>query len=336
MSKSAMAQASRSRALAAFALAACAGCQESARPPTDGMATHRVRHMEETHWLVDMPIGGEPDDTTLLIPGMMAFQNGHLLVFDYGDGRLKVFDPDGTWLWSFGRFGDGPGEFRNPTDVRTGTNGLLWVLDADAGRIMRISPGGDLFDITNLGAMAWRFLPTDDQALLFPADASNVFFRNVSLSGGAGGSTEYPTQQLRDADPSLRFVEVVATRMGGWVAAFSMADFFLSYRDDELQCTGQLTVRAPVDRQWVPADYFFASLVDIGWRRGGLEVYSRALSDSTEVFIDRYGADDCEYEGSTLLSVPGQVAGVVPGDDSYFILSPVPVPAVYRARRVPR
>ena len=106
MSKSAVAQASRSRALAAFALAACAGCQESARPPTDGMATHRVRHMEETHWLVDMPIGGEPDDTTLLIPGMMAFQNGHLLVFDYGDGRLKVFDPDGTWLWSFGRFGD--------------------------------------------------------------------------------------------------------------------------------------------------------------------------------------------------------------------------------------
>ena len=81
---------------------------------------------------------------------------------------------------------------------------------------------------------------------------------------------------------------------------------------------------------------FLPSLVDIGWRRGGLEVYSRVLSDSTEVFIDRYGADDCEYEGSTLLSVPGQVAGVVPGDDSYFILSPVPVPAVYRARRVPR
>ena len=327
---------SRSPALAAFALAACAGCQESARPPNDGMATHPVRHMEETHWLVDMPIGGEPDDTTLLIPGVMAFQNGHLLVFDYGDGRLKVFDPDGTWLWSFGRFGGGPGEFRNPTDIMVGSDDLVWVLDRGAGRITRISPSGELFDLITLGASAWRFLPTADQVLVFPADASDVFFRTVSLSGSVGGSTEYPTQQLRDADSRFRSVEVDASRMEGWVAGFSMADFFLSYRDDELQCTGRLTVRAPVDRQWVPADNFFRSLVDIGWQRGGLEVYSRALSDSTEVFIDRYGADDCEYEASTSLSVPGVVAGIVPGDDSYFILSREPVPAVYRARRVPR
>ena len=331
-----MAQAIRSRAFAAFALAACAGCQESARPPTNGMATHPVRHMEETHWLVDTPIGGEPDDTTLLIPGVMAFQNGHLLVFDYGDGRLKVFDPDGTWLWSFGRFGGGPGEFRNPTDIMVGSDDLVWVLDRGAGRITRISPSGELFDLITLGASAWRFLPTADQVLVFPADASDVFFRTVSLSGSVGGSTEYPTQQLRDADSRFRSVEVDASRMEGWVAGFSMADFFLSYRDDELQCTGRLTVRAPVDRQWVPADNFFRSLVDIGWQRGGLEVYSRALSDSTEVFIDRYGADDCEYEASTLLSVPGVVAGIVPGDDSYFILSRDPVPAVYRARRVPR
>ena len=327
---------SRSPALAAFALVACAGCQESARPPTDGMATHPVRHMEEAHWLVDMPIGGEPDDTTLLIPGVMAFQNGHLLVFDYGDGRLKVFDPDGTWLWSFGRFGGGPGEFRNPTDIMVGSDDLVWVLDRGAGRITRISPSGELFDLITLGASAWRFLPTADQVLVFPADASDVFFRTVSLSGSVGGSTEYPTQQLRDADSRFRSVEVDASRMEGWVAGFSMADFFLSYRDDELQCTGRLTVRAPVDRQWVPADNFFRSLVDIGWQRGGLEVYSRALSDSTEVFIDRFGADDCEYEASTSLSVPGVVAGIVPGDDSYFILSRDPVPAVYRARRVPR
>ena len=328
--------ASRSRAFAAFALVACAGCQESVRPPTDGMATHRVRHMEETHWLVDTLIGGEPDDTTLLIPGLMAFQNGHLLVYDYGDARLKVFGPDGTWLWSFGRFGDGPGEFRNPTDVMVGADGLVWVLDRGAGRITRISPSGEFFDLITLGASIWRFLPTADQVLVFPADVSDVFFRTVSLSGSVGGSTEYPTQQIRDADSRLRVVEVDASQTGSWAAGFSMADFFLSYRDDELQCTGRLTVRAPVDRQWVPADYDFGSLVDIGWQRGGLEVYSRAPSDSTQVFIDRYRADDCEYEASTLLSVPGLVAAVVPGDDSYFILSREPVPAVYRARRVPR
>ena len=291
--------------------------------------------MEETHWLVDTLIGGEPGDTTLLLPGFMAFQNGRLLVYDYGDARLKVFGPDGTWLWSFGRFGDGPGEFRNPTDVMVGADGLVWVLDRGAGRITRISPSGELFDLITLGASVWRFLPTADQVLVFPADASDVFFRTVSLSGSVGGATEYPTQQLRDADSRLRSVEVVASRTGGWAAAFAMVDFFLSYRDDELRCTGVLTVRAPIDRQWVPADNVFDPVLGVGWRRSGLEAYSHALPDSTQVFIDRYRADDCEYEASTLLSVPGLVAAVVPGDDSYFILSREPMPAVYEARRRP-
>lgn len=291
--------------------------------------------MEETHWLVDTLIGEEPGDTTLLLPGFMRFQNGRLLVYDYGDARLKVFDPDGTWLWSFGRFGDGPREFRNPTDVMIGADGFLWVLDRGAGRITRVSPGGELFDLIALGTTAWRFLPTADLALVFPADASDVFFRKVSLSGSVGGSTEYPTLQLRAADPRLRFVEVDVSQTGQWAAAFAKADLFLSYRDDDLQCTGVLTVGAPVTRQWVPADNSFESVVGVGWQRAGLEIYSYAPSDSTQVFIDRYRADDCEYETSVLLTLPGQAAAVVPADDSYFILSRDPVPAVYEARRLP-
>ncbi len=282
---------------------------------------------------MDTLIGGEPGDTTLLLPGFMRFQNGRLLVYDYGDARLKVFGSDGTWLWSFGRFGDGPGEFRNPTDAMIGADGFLWVLDRGAGRITRISPGGELVDLITLGATAWRFLPTADLALVFPADASDVFFRKVSLSGSVGGSTEYPTQQLRDADSRLRFVEVDASRTGRWAVAFAKADLFLSYRDDDIQCTGLLTVRAPVNRQWMPADNVFDPVLGVGWRGVRFEVYSHALPDSTQVFIDRYGADDCEYEASTLVSIPGLVTAVVPGNDSYYILSREPLPVVYEVRR---
>lgn len=291
--------------------------------------------MEEAHWLVDTLVGAEPGDTTLLLPGFMVFQNGRLLVYDYGDARLKVFDPDGAWLWSFGGYGDGPREFRNPTHVTTGADGLLWVLDRGAGRITRLSPSGDLVDLIALGPPAWRLLPTADQTLVFPADAGDVFFWTVSQSGAVGGSTEYPTPELRTADPRLRFVEVAASRAGRWAAAFAKADLFLSYREDELQCTGLLTFGAPVTREWVPADNLFESLVGVGWQRAAFEVYSHVPSDSTQVFIDRYSPDDCEYEATLLLSTPGRVAAVVPGDDSYFILSRDPVPAVYEARRQP-
>ena len=292
--------------------------------------------MEEAIWSVETLIGGEPDDTTLLLPGFMAFDNGRLLVYDYGDARLKVFDPDGTWLWSFGRFGDGPGEFRNPADVMIGPNGLLWVLDQGAGRITRISPDGEFVDMITLGMSAWRILPTSDEVLVFPAGTGDVFFQSVSLSGDLGGYAEYPTQQLKGADSHLRFVDVAASRMGGWAAAFTQADLFLAYRDNALQCTGVLTAGAPITRQWVPADNVFESLVSVGWRPSGFEVYSRALPDSTKVYVDRYGADDCDYETSLVLSVPGIAVSVVPGDDSYYILSRDPSPAVYEARNLDR
>ena len=212
---------------------------------------------------------------------------------------------------------------------------MLWVLDRNAGRITRLSPAGDLVDLVAPGLPAWRLLPAADRTLVFPADASDVFFRAVSLSGTVGGSTEYPTQELRTSDPRLRFVEVAASRAGRWAAAFAKADLFLSYREDELQCTGLLTAGASVTREWVPADNLFESLVGVGWQRAAFEVYSHEPSDSTQVFIDRYSPDDCEYEATLLLSSPGRVAAVVPGDDSYFILSRDPVPAVYEARRQP-
>lgn len=291
--------------------------------------------MEEVRWLVDTLLGGETLDTTLLLPGFIDFDNGHLIVYDYGDTRLKAFAPDGRWLWSFGRFGQGPGEFSNPADVMFGADGLIWVLDNGAGRITRISPGGEFLDIIDLVVPAWRLLSTDDQVLVFPANASDEFFRAVSLSGAVGEATEYPTRQLRAADPFFRFVEIDASRLGGWAAAFSRADFFLSYRDDELRCTGVLTVRAPIDRQWVPEDNAFDPVLDVGWQGTRFEVYSHALPDSTKVFIDRYRADDCEYEASELLSVPAVVSAVVPGNDSYYILSRDPVPAVYEVRRHP-
>ena len=322
--------------LAALVLVVCLGCQESGAPqPATEAVTHRVRQMEETQWLVDTLIGGEPDDTTLFLPGFMAFENGYLLVYDYGDARLKAFDPSGAWLWSFGHFGDGPGEFRNPADVIVGPDGLLWVLDQGAGRITRVSPAGELVDIIPLGMTAWRILPTSEEVFVFPADASDVFFQSVSTSGDLGRPTEYPTQQLVGADWRLRFVEATAFRAGGWAAALRQADLFLAYRDDALQCMGMLTAGAPVTRQWAASDNVFESLVSIGWQRAGLEVYSRALPDSTTVFIDRYDADDCAYEASAMLSVPGIAVSVEPGDDSYFILSRDPLPAIYEARRRP-
>jgi hypothetical protein len=54
-----------------------------------------------------------------------------LFVHDYGDHRLKAFEANtGAWVWSFGRAGSGPGEFRNATQIALGSDAAeAWVVD---------------------------------------------------------------------------------------------------------------------------------------------------------------------------------------------------------------
>ena len=60
--------------------------------------------------------------------------NGQIFVLEYAADRVTVFSGDGEFVRSFGRAGEGPGEFRRP--VAMGWDGLdrLWVAAGLSGR----------------------------------------------------------------------------------------------------------------------------------------------------------------------------------------------------------
>lgn len=58
-----------------------------------------------------------------------------VFVTDFGNHRVQVFGPDGTFLSTFGVEGTGPGQFRQPTDVTVGPRGRLYVVDYANNRI---------------------------------------------------------------------------------------------------------------------------------------------------------------------------------------------------------
>ena len=61
------------------------------------------------------------------ISSVAADPRGRILVVDRGVSDVRVFDPDGAFLFRFGGEGDGPEEFRGPCCLGFSREGELWV-----------------------------------------------------------------------------------------------------------------------------------------------------------------------------------------------------------------
>lgn len=86
---------------------------------------------------------GSPEDALFTTPCAMAFgSDGTRYILDHGDARILRFAPDGSYAGSFGRRGQGPGEFSDPTDLEMLPDDTLVVADWSSMRISFFSPEG--------------------------------------------------------------------------------------------------------------------------------------------------------------------------------------------------
>lgn len=86
-----------------------------------------------------------PDSALTVVPwGVTADQvTGRTYVADRPNDRIVVFDSAGRYAGSWGRSGEGPGEFRNPWAVSMDPSGSLVVWDNGRRLLSRWSSGGD-------------------------------------------------------------------------------------------------------------------------------------------------------------------------------------------------
>ncbi|MFQ5915162.1 MAG: 6-bladed beta-propeller [Nitrospinota bacterium] len=71
-------------------------------------------------------------------------RQGRLYVVDSINFRVQVFDPGGTFLFSFGRLGDGFGEFARPKGIALDSDGHIYVVDAAFNNVQIFDPRGRL------------------------------------------------------------------------------------------------------------------------------------------------------------------------------------------------
>jgi len=93
---------------------------------------------KSVEFVEDLTISSENDkgEILLYLPILCAVnEEGNIYIGDYQDSSIKVFDPQGKYLKSIGRKGNGPGEFQAVLDLSFLPDGRYLVLDSEQMRI---------------------------------------------------------------------------------------------------------------------------------------------------------------------------------------------------------
>ncbi len=141
-------------------------------------------------------------------------RDGRLVIAQRATMSVKVFSADGRLARSIGRRGDGPGEFRDVTEV-----GLLfdtlWVSDGRLRRVSFFSPEGRLLrtqPYTNLGGRAsllglltGGFVLSADVELERVSGVDTVYLATVRLSSPTAQPASRTMVSVRSAPDVFRF-----------------------------------------------------------------------------------------------------------------------------------
>jgi hypothetical protein len=73
---------------------------------------------------------------------VMVTEAGNVLVVDRDAPTLRLFDKAGKSLWTRGRPGSGPGEYRFAMRAALGRDGVVQVVDMRSRRLTRLAPDG--------------------------------------------------------------------------------------------------------------------------------------------------------------------------------------------------
>lgn len=96
---------------------------------------------------VDLRIGTfDGDDPNYIfgdIRGVQAASDGTMYVLDFQAAEVRVFSPDGEYLRTIVRYGEGPGEILEADGILLSGDTLIWINDRSQMAIIGVDPGGE-------------------------------------------------------------------------------------------------------------------------------------------------------------------------------------------------
>lgn len=247
--------------LAALLVAACAGERGGEPVRVIERDSAGVRIVESTidtaalrtGWSFDPEpfevIGGmDADESQQLyrVAGGVRLDDGRIVIVNAGTADVRVFAQDGSLQSVFGREGDGPGEYRNPSLAGRGPGDSLIVFDAGLRRATMITPDSG----------AGRSWEVGEEGGGFPLALGTFPDGSIAIGGGMAFSSSegFPSGFVR---PTSRHVIVgpdgrITADFGDLPAAEMYAEVQgTSFRARAI-AFGKVTISEPTDdRLWI-------------------------------------------------------------------------------------
>jgi len=107
---------------------------------------HLIRAYDlEGNYLNDIGKGRGQREGYLFFPTYVAVdEDGRIYVSDSMNSRLSCFEPDGSFVRSYGKRGDRPGNFDKPKGVAFDTFGNLYAVDSSWSTVQVMNTDGDM------------------------------------------------------------------------------------------------------------------------------------------------------------------------------------------------
>lgn len=177
------------------------------------------------------------DDKTFNRPTDIAFAhlgnsyNGDFYVSDgYGNSRVVKFNAAGKYLLSWGKPGNGPGEFHVPHSIAVDSKGRVYVSDRENNRIQIFTADGEfLRQWTHLGCTQGIFITPDDKMWIithrnniengtYDALAGRLMQIDIE-TGKVIGSIECPGHEISVASDGQIYIASLTGNVFQWYPA---------------------------------------------------------------------------------------------------------------------
>ena len=121
--------------------------------PAFGALADKPGPIKEIVFTKELTIGVVEGDENYMFGKSVVFNvdgQGNIYILDWDRKHIRKFAPDGKYLLTFGRQGQGPGEFTNPSGVRFAPDGSLYVSENWGNRLYFFDPDGRFLRETTL------------------------------------------------------------------------------------------------------------------------------------------------------------------------------------------